>query len=75
MQKLSIEVIEVSPPKVDTDLGGPGLHTDGIPIKEFVDAVMVGLEKGDKEITYGFSTKAAQASRLEREELFKMINR
>jgi uncharacterized oxidoreductase len=27
-----IEVIEIIPPAVDTDLGGPGLHTFGVPM-------------------------------------------
>jgi hypothetical protein len=32
------------------------------------------LHKGTLEITYGYSTKAANASRRERDELFKTLN-
>jgi uncharacterized oxidoreductase len=33
-------VIEVVPPAVNTDLGGPGLHDFGAPLDEFADSVM-----------------------------------
>jgi hypothetical protein len=32
------------------------------------------LRKGTLEITYGYSTKAANASRPERDELFRTLN-
>ena len=35
-----VQVIEIIPPAVDTDLGGPGLHTFGVPLDEFADAVI-----------------------------------
>src|SRR6185312_15994897 len=34
-----IKVIEIIPPAVNTDLGGPGLHTFGVPLNEFADSV------------------------------------
>jgi len=71
---LGIEVIEICPPHVDTDLGAPGRNKAGIPVDTFADAVMVELEKGSLEITYGYSTKAANASRAEKKELFKVLN-
>jgi uncharacterized oxidoreductase len=69
-----IEVIEICPPHVDTDLGGSGINKAGIPLDTFADAVMDELRKGTVEITYGYSTKAANASRRERDELFKTLN-
>jgi hypothetical protein len=33
------QVVELIPPAVNTDLGGPGLHTFGVPLDEFADAV------------------------------------
>ena len=74
LAKHSIEVIEISPPKVDTDLGGPGLHTDGVNLDEFADSVMAGLENQETEITYGFSKKLASASSAERDQIFKTMN-
>jgi uncharacterized oxidoreductase len=74
LKSQEIEVIEICPPHVDTDLGGPGINKAGIPLDIFADAVMDELRKGTVEITYGYSTKAANASRRERDELFKTLN-
>ncbi|GAB3893778.1 SDR family oxidoreductase [Larkinella knui] len=70
----SIRVIEVIPPAVNTDLGGPGLHTFGVPVDEFADAVMHRLEQGDLEIGYGTSEKNRKASRQELDEQFNRMN-
>ena len=51
----SIQVIEVVPPAVNTDLGGAGQHSAGVDLNEYADSVFVGLEKGDLEIGYGMS--------------------
>ena len=48
--KRNINVIEVAPPAVNTDLGGAGLHTFGVPLGEFADAVFEGFGNGDLEI-------------------------
>jgi uncharacterized oxidoreductase len=69
-----IEVIEICPPHVDTDLGGARINKAVIPVDTFADAVMDELRKGTVEVTYWYSTKAANASRQERDELFKALN-
>lgn len=69
-----VEVIEIVPPAVDTDLGGPGLHTFGVPLDEFADAVMPRLLRGDLEIAYGFAEQASHASRGDLDEMFKRMN-
>jgi uncharacterized oxidoreductase len=74
LKALKIEVIEICPPHVDTDLGAPGRNKAGIPVDEFADGVMAELEKGTLEITYGTSIKWANASRVERNEIFKLVN-
>jgi uncharacterized oxidoreductase len=61
----SIEVIEIVPPMVNTDLGGKGLHDEGVPLNEFADAMLEGLKRGETEIGYGFSEKARNAARAE----------
>lgn len=71
----SIEVVEIAPPAVDTDLGGPGLHTFGIPIDELADAVMSRLAAGELEIAHGFAQQASQASRAEQDAIFERMNR
>ncbi len=51
----NIEVIEMIPPALNTDLGGKGLH-DGQPaVSDFVEAVFNQLKEGKTELTFGFS--------------------
>jgi len=70
----SIQVIEVIPPAVNTDLGGVGLHTTGTPLEEFIAAVTQQLQEGKIEITYGFSEKVSRASRDELDQIFQRMN-
>jgi len=70
----AIQVVEIVPPAVNTDLGGPGLHSFGVPVEEFADAVMARLRAGDLEIPYGFSAQASRASREEMDALFLRMN-
>jgi uncharacterized oxidoreductase len=69
-----IEVIEIVPPAVNTDLGGPGLHTFGVPVDDFADSIMARLANGEQEIGYGMSEKNRLASRAELDEVFKRMN-
>ncbi|MEO8190930.1 MAG: SDR family NAD(P)-dependent oxidoreductase [Acidobacteriota bacterium] len=70
----AIEVVELVPPAVDTDLGGPGLHTFGVPVSDFVGSAMEGIARGEREIAYGFSQKASRASREELDGIFRQMN-
>jgi uncharacterized oxidoreductase len=69
-----IEVIEVAPPAVNTDLGGEGLHTFGVPLNEFADGVFQELVKGRQEIGYGSSEKALRMSRDEIDAAVQAMN-
>jgi len=69
-----IRVIEIIPPAVDTDLGGPGLHTFGVSVNEFADAVFPRIHKGEIEVAYGFAEKASRGSRAETDALFQRMN-
>jgi uncharacterized oxidoreductase len=69
-----IEVVELIPPAVDTDLGGVGLHTFGVPLGEFADHAAARLDAGDLEITYGFSQQGSRASRDQLDEMFRRLN-
>lgn len=64
----SVEVIEVAPPAVNTELGGTGLHTFGEPVDAFADGIFKGLEEGEKEIGYGSSVNRLRMSRDEVDE-------
>lgn len=74
LSETPISVIEIAPPAVDTDLGGVGLHTFGVPLDEFADAVFQRLSQGEMEIAYGTAQKASRASREELDEIFKYMN-
>ena len=69
-----ISVIEIIPPAVNTDLGGKGLHTHGVDVSEFTDAIVNQLESGQIEASYGFGTESSQASREQLDLIFKRMN-
>jgi uncharacterized oxidoreductase len=69
-----VQVIEIVPPAMNTDLGGSGLHTFGVPVDEFADAAVAGLRKGELEISYAFSAQASRASRDELGAMFSRMN-
>ncbi|HET9237717.1 MAG TPA: SDR family NAD(P)-dependent oxidoreductase [Oligoflexus sp.] len=75
LEKDGIEVIEIIPPAVNTDLGGKGLHDFGVPLAEFCDAAILGLREGRKEIAYGSSLRSSLASRQELDGIFEAMNR
>lgn len=58
----NIEVIEMIPPALNTDLGGKGLH-DGQPhVSDFINAVFQQMKEGKTELTFGFSEVMAKAT-------------
>ncbi|MDA8442600.1 MAG: SDR family NAD(P)-dependent oxidoreductase [Peptococcaceae bacterium] len=65
MAETKVNIVEVLPPAVNTDLGGVGLHTFGVPVDDFADAVFTGLANGDKEIGYAGTERTIRASRDE----------
>jgi uncharacterized oxidoreductase len=70
----AVEVIEIVPPAVDTDLGGPGLHKFGVSTDEFADAAMAGVARGEVEVAYGFAAQSSRASRAELDQIFARMN-
>lgn len=69
-----IDVLEIIPPGVNTDLGGVGLHDWGVPVDEFADSIMKRIEAGEVEVGYGSSEKSRLASRAELDEIFQNMN-
>lgn len=68
----SVDVIEIIPPAVKTNLGGA--HDFGVELAEFADSVLQQLDTDKKEITYGTSLKSSQASRAELDQIFVQMN-
>lgn len=61
LKSKNIEVIEMIPPALNTDLGGKGLHDGQPPVSAFVDAVFQQLKDGKNELMFGFSEVMAKA--------------
>lgn len=68
LEKSNVQVVEVFPPAVNTDLGGVGLHTFGASVDDFADSVFSELDEGRLEIGYGDSKKRLRSSRDELDE-------
>ncbi len=62
LKSKNIEVIEMIPPALNTDLGGKGLHDGQPPVSDFVDAVFQQMKEGNTELTFGFSEMMAKAT-------------
>jgi uncharacterized oxidoreductase len=69
-----IKVLEIVPPAVNTDLGGAGLHTFGVPVDAFADSVMARLAAGEQEVGYGTSEEARLGSRADHDARFQLMN-
>ncbi len=70
----NIEVIEIIPPALNTDLGGKGLHDFAPPVSGFIDAIFEQMEQGKTELTYGFSENMLRAGYEELSQAFQRMN-
>jgi uncharacterized oxidoreductase len=57
-----IEVIEMIPPALNTDLGAKGLHDEYPPVSDFIEAVFQQMKEGKTELTFGTSEARATAN-------------
>ena len=74
LKSAGIEVIEMIPPALNTDLGGKGLH-DGQPaVSDFVEAVFQQMKEGKTELTFGTSEMRAQSNNETVIEYFNKMN-
>ena len=79
LKNQEIEVFEVVPPAVDTELNAEGRAQRGnfkanLEPQEFVAAVMKGFQNDVFEIGYGMSEGFIQASRAELDKSFQQMN-
>lgn len=74
LREKNIEVIEVIPPALNTDLGGKGLHDAYPPVSDFVDAIFAQLKEGKTELTFGFSEAMAKAGAEDLQAAFNRMN-
>lgn len=74
LQPRNIEVIEVIPPALNTDLGGKGLHDTAPPVKDFIESIFTQLHEGKTELTFGFSEAMTKAGPEELKKAFDRMN-
>jgi len=74
LKDTKLDVVEIVPPAVNTDLGGPGLHTFGVNVDAFADSVFARLETGETEVGYESSETRRLSSREQLDEYFAQMN-
>ena len=70
----NIEVIEVVPPALNTDLGGIGIHNEFPPVSDFIEAIFAQLAKGQQQLTFGFSEAMTRAGADQLSQTFARMN-
>jgi len=70
----NIEVIELIPPALNTDLGGKGIHDEFPPIDGFIGSSFEQLKQGKSTITWGFSEAMLKAGPDELQKAFARMN-
>jgi uncharacterized oxidoreductase len=70
----NIEVIELIPPALNTDLGGKGIHDSAPPVSGFIETAFEQLKQGKAEATYGFSEAMIKAGPEELQKAFARMN-
>lgn len=69
-----IEVIEMIPPALNTDLGGKGIHDAHPAVSDFVESVFEQMKAGKTELTFGTSEDRAKANNDTINEYFNRMN-
>jgi uncharacterized oxidoreductase len=70
----NIEVIDIIPPALNTDLGGKGIHDFAPPVSGFINAVFEQLKAGKTEVTFDFSEAMAKGGAADFKAAFERMN-
>ena len=70
----NIEVIEIIPPALNTDLGGVGLHDAHPSVADFIVSIFEQLKDGKNELTFGTSQTRVNASVPELKASFEALH-
>lgn len=74
LKSKNIEVIEIIPPALNTDLGGKGLHDAAPPVSDFIESIFEQLKNGSNELTFGFSEAMVKATPEDLKNAFNRMN-
>ncbi len=69
-----IEIIEVIPPALNTDLGGKGLHDFAPPVADFIASIFAQLREQKTELTFGFTDALCRAGQDVFQPVFARMN-
>ncbi|MEA9414784.1 SDR family oxidoreductase [Flavobacterium sp. PL02] len=70
----NIEVIEIIPPALNTDLGGISLHNAAPSVESFIESIFEQLKEGKDQLTFGSSETRANASAADLKTAFNQMN-
>ncbi|MGC4034690.1 MAG: SDR family NAD(P)-dependent oxidoreductase [Chitinophagaceae bacterium] len=74
LKSKNVEVIEIIPPALNTDLGGKGIHDAHPAVSDFIESIFKQLKDGKNELTFGTSADRANANNATIGEYFKRMN-
>lgn len=74
LQPRHIEVIEMIPPALNTDLGGKGIHDAAPAVSDFITAVFRQLREAKTELSFGFSEAMTKADPAALKAAFDRMN-
>jgi len=74
LKEKNIEVIEIIPPALNTDLGGIGLHDAHPSVSDFIVSIFEQLKEGNEELTFGTSATRINSSIPELKESFNALH-
>jgi uncharacterized oxidoreductase len=74
LRSRNIEVIELIPPALNTDLGGKGIHSSFPPVSAFIEAAFEQLRQRKSEAVYGFSEAMIKAGPEDLQKAFERMN-
>jgi len=74
LQSSNVEVIEIIPPALNTDLGGIGIHNEYPAVSDFIESIFQQLKEGKNELTFGTSEGRAKVNNDTIAEMFARMN-
>ena len=74
LRSRNIEVIEIIPPALNTDLGGKGLHDWASPVSGFIESIFEQLKEAKSQLTYEYTEAMSQAGQEVFKPVFARIN-
>lgn len=74
LRNKKVEVIEIVPPALNTDLGGKGIHDFAPPVAPFIEDIFNQLKEGKQTLTHGFTENMAKAGAEILQPVFTRMN-